>query len=188
MIKLWETATPGGLILEVVALRDILPGEELLMNYGKDWENAWKKHVKTWKPVEGASQYVYPAEMDETAALRTVEEQKTDPYPRNLMTVCNTPDQKRKKRNVVEWYERYEFPFRMEVCHILERKEDEHGDFVYKVMLDWEGYEYDESVPEKERYMDLNVPRRAIRFVDKPNMSDQREFAIMHGCLTWIFR
>jgi len=157
-------------------LRDIQPGEELFLSYGKDWETAWNKHVQEWKPVEGASDYVYPADMDETTPLRTVEEQKDDPYPSNLMTVCQTPDDKRKKSNTVEWYDLYEFPFRLVVCHILERKEDEHGDLVYNVMLDWEGYEYDESVPEKERYMDLNVPRKAIRFVDKPNMSDQRKY------------
>lgn len=167
-------ARPGGLILEVVALRDIQPGEELFLDYGKDWEEAWNKHVKHWKPIEGASDYVYPASMDETAPIRTVEEQKTQPYPANLMTVCNTPDEHRKHSNVVKWYSKYEFPFRMVVCHILERTEDKHGDEVYKVMLDWDTIIYDESIPEEERYIDLNVPREAIRFVDKPNMSDQR--------------
>ena len=119
--------------------------------------------------------YVYPAEMDETAPLRTVEEQKKDPYPRNLMTVCQTPDHQRKKKRTVEWYKKYEFPFRMVACHVMERNEDEHGDFVYTVALDWHGYEFDESIPMNKRYLDLNVPRKAIRFVDKPNMSDQRK-------------
>lgn len=159
----------------MIALRDIQPGEELFMSYGKDWEEAWNKHVKEWKPVEGASKYVYPAEMDETAPLKTVEEQKSDPYPANLMTVCQTPDTEREESNTVEWYEVKEFPFHMVVCHILERKEDEHGDLIYDVMLDWKGYEYDESVPQDKRYMDFNVPRKAIRFVDKPNTSDQRK-------------
>jgi hypothetical protein len=61
-------------------------------------------------------------------------------------------------------------------CHVLERNENVHGDEVYKVMLDWDGIEYDESIPEKERYIDTNVPRKAIRFVDKPNQSDQRTY------------
>jgi hypothetical protein len=114
--------------------------------------------------------------MDETASLKTVEELKTNPYPSNLMTVCQTPDDKRKKTNVVEWYPKYEFPFQMVRCHVLERNENVHGDEVYKVMLDWDGIEYDESIPEKERYIDTNVPRKAIRFVDKPNQSDQRTY------------
>lgn len=178
LLQLWMKATPGGLILEVVALRDIQPGEELYMDYGHDWEEAWNKHVQEWKPVKGAFDYVYPEEMDETAPLRTVKEQETDPYPSNLMTVCSTPDESRKKYHIVEWYERYEFPFRMAVCHIINRKVDEHGDLVYDVMLDWDGNGY-KNVPKKDQYVDLNVPRRAIRFVDKPNLSDQRKFVLV---------
>jgi hypothetical protein len=177
--ELWNVATPGGLILDIVALRDISPGEELFLNYGKEWEEAWNRHVATWKPAVPAGDeddYVYPASMDETASLKTVEELKTNPYPSNLMTVCQTPDDKRKKTNVVEWYPKYEFPFQMVRCHVLERNENVHGDEVYKVMLDWDGIAYDESIPEKERYIDTNVPRKAIRFVDKPNQSDQRTY------------
>lgn len=162
-------------------MRDLVKGEELFMDYGKDWQEAWNKHVQEWKPVEGASDYVYPAEMDETLPLRTVKEQESDPYPSNLMTVCNTPDEYRKKSNVVEWYERdddrYEFPFRMVRCHILERKEDKHGDLYYHVQLDWKNIDYDPNVPKEKRYIDLYVPRRAIRFVDKPDMSDQRTYS-----------
>ena len=181
--ELWTAATPGGLILEVVALRDIQPGEELFLNYGKEWEAAWNRHVQTWKPVKGASEYVYPASMDETAPLRTVEELKTNPYPSNLMTVCETPDETRSESRIVKWYPKYEFPFRMVVCHVLERTENKHGDDVYKVMLDWDGIEYDESIPEQKRYIDYNVPRKAIRFVDKPNQSDQRKYTWSDVCV-----
>ena len=42
---------PGrGLAFEVAALRDIQPGEEVFIDYGVDWENAWNEHVKNWKP------------------------------------------------------------------------------------------------------------------------------------------
>ncbi len=39
-----------GLSMEVVALRDIEAGEEVYMDYGVDWEQAWEKHVATWNP------------------------------------------------------------------------------------------------------------------------------------------
>jgi hypothetical protein len=46
---------PGrGLAFEIFALRDIEPGEEVFMDYGIEWEKAWKKHVTTWKPAPGA--------------------------------------------------------------------------------------------------------------------------------------
>ena len=38
------------LALEIVATRDILPGEEVFMDYGPEWEAAWDKHVQEWQP------------------------------------------------------------------------------------------------------------------------------------------
>jgi hypothetical protein len=37
-----------GLILEVVALRDIEPDEEIFIDYGMEWQQAYDKHVETW--------------------------------------------------------------------------------------------------------------------------------------------
>ena len=42
-----------GLSLEIIALRDIAPGEEVFMDYGEAWEKAWLAHVKAWQPPEG---------------------------------------------------------------------------------------------------------------------------------------
>jgi hypothetical protein len=36
--------------MEIVALRDIYPGEEVYMDYGEAWENAWEKHVANYRP------------------------------------------------------------------------------------------------------------------------------------------
>lgn len=46
--SVWNTR----IILEYVALRDIQEGEEVLVDYGKEWEDSWREHVKNWKPVE----------------------------------------------------------------------------------------------------------------------------------------
>lgn len=34
----------GQLMMEFIALRDIGPGEEIFINYGREWEDAWSKH------------------------------------------------------------------------------------------------------------------------------------------------
>ena len=49
---LQELAKQDGrfLSMEVVALRDIAPGEEVFLDYGVEWEEAWKTHVQTWQP------------------------------------------------------------------------------------------------------------------------------------------
>jgi hypothetical protein len=46
--------TVGGLAFDVVALRDIKPGEEVFIDYGSEWEEAWKQHVASWKPVNAS--------------------------------------------------------------------------------------------------------------------------------------
>jgi len=37
------------LSLEVIATRDIAPGEEVFIDYGVEWEKAWADHVNHWK-------------------------------------------------------------------------------------------------------------------------------------------
>ena len=175
----WKIASPGGLILELVALHDIQPGEEILIDYGKDWEKAWKKHTSSWKPPANANRYVYPAEIDETVPLRTVEEQKTDPYPDNLLTMCNTPDWDREDGNHITWYESKKWAWweMMLYCHILDRTMGENGNYEYTVSLIYSNkpkdMEYDDSVPLKDLYIDFAVPRRAIRFLEKPFYDDE---------------
>ena len=46
-----------GLSLEIVALRDIEPGEEVFMDYGEEWEEAWAAHVASWAPPEDGREY-----------------------------------------------------------------------------------------------------------------------------------
>jgi hypothetical protein len=42
--------TGRGLAMEIVALRDIKAGEEVFIDYGVEWEEAWAAHVAGWKP------------------------------------------------------------------------------------------------------------------------------------------
>ena len=39
-----------GLSLEVIATRDIEEGEEVFIDYGKEWEAAWDRHVHSYRP------------------------------------------------------------------------------------------------------------------------------------------
>jgi hypothetical protein len=177
----WKVTTPGGLILEVVALRDIAPGEEYLLDYGQAWEDAWQAHVAQWKPPLDADSYVYPEDLDETEVLRTVQEQKTNPYPKNLITICNTPDWDRKRGNHVTWKENsYAFGESMALCHILTREKAPNNDYIYTVSLQFHEdrkrkapLEYDETVPFEDQYIDFKVPRKAIRWIEKPYYDDE---------------
>jgi len=178
--EFWKVVSPGGLVLEVVALRDIEVGEEIFLDYGKDWEEAWEQHVVSWSPPEGADSYVYPAEMDETETLRTMKEQKTNPYPANLITMCSTPDWERTEDRHIEWYEDLSYAWweLMVWCYILDKQIGSDGNYEYEVALNFDmvspkTLEFDESIPYERRYIDKKVPRRAIRFMERPYMDDE---------------
>ena len=179
--EFWKIVSPGSLILEVVALRDIEPGEELLLNYGSAWDNAWNAHVTNWQPEPSASQYVYPSEMDETLPIRTIREQVDDPYPTNLVTMCLTNDFDREEHNHVEWSEPSDYSWAegMVLCHVLERTHNSRiGDDLYTVSLVFDSkgkmdITFDSAIPLDDLFIDYHVPRRAVRFIEKPFHDDE---------------
>lgn len=48
----WAYKSGAGLCFDYIATRDIVQGEEILLDYGDDWQAAWDHHVANWKPVE----------------------------------------------------------------------------------------------------------------------------------------
>lgn len=45
--SLHQTHQRAGLAFELIALRDISAGEEVLLDYGDEWDAAWRRHVAT---------------------------------------------------------------------------------------------------------------------------------------------
>jgi hypothetical protein len=93
----WQNVYTTKMAFDYVALRDIEPGEELFLDYGKEWEEAWTWHVQRWEQHEdeiktrdrqyqSASQYNLQYAND---IIRTVKEQENNPYPDNLETRCH---------------------------------------------------------------------------------------------------
>ena len=81
--QLDEAKLSAGLAMELVATRDIKEGEEILLDYGDDFERAWQAHVKQWKPHVD-KEYTVSSDYDILAKeghWRTAHE---DPYPINL--------------------------------------------------------------------------------------------------------
>ncbi|KAL3778141.1 hypothetical protein ACHAW5_003149 [Stephanodiscus triporus] len=96
-----------GLMFDIIATRDLRRGEEILLYYGKDWEESWIRHVKGWMDPEGGlvddtddrprfnmtDRLGLPTITDfnmveKYPIVRTMEEQMEDPYPPHVMTVC----------------------------------------------------------------------------------------------------
>jgi len=94
---------------DIVATRDLQPGEEVLIDYGQEWEEAWNEHVSSWVPETDhvdSSRFncIDDKSCMSTPPIRTVEEQLDDPYPENLSLKCyfNLTDE-REEETSFDW-------------------------------------------------------------------------------------
>ena len=183
--QFWKMQYPGSLILDVVALRNIREGEEIFIDYGIEWERAWEKYVREWKPYQTPNQkyrYEYPFDAmkkhnDPVKPYRTLSEQETTPYAHNILTVCDTKNASAnspgRKEERMKWRPSEHWPENLTACSILTR--------IYNATTETYSYEV-ELWPKEELYgkdltpkvfVDYDVPHSAIRFVDRPFHSDQ---------------
>lgn len=171
-----------GLMIDIVALRDIAVDEEIYIDYGEDWVEAHKAHVAQWRPTEADKKYVSAEEYGRThdvSVIRTIAEQRTDPYPENLETVCfwdteDYEDEEGDETDVYFWSQREEDDECLRPCTILDRlQHSEGGEQLYMVkMLPIDSDEVIGLCTLEDPEVVTNVPRRAIRIIDRPYTSD----------------
>lgn len=81
-----------GLMMEIVALRDIEEGEEIFIDYGDEWQAAWDEHVAEWntKIENGDIAKEWPTRavdlnsIYEHKVYKTEDELKDEPYPEKV--------------------------------------------------------------------------------------------------------
>jgi hypothetical protein len=154
------TETHGkGLVIDIVALDNIKAGEEVYIDYGDAWKKAWNDHVNRWQAPSGAAAYRTADQWYNDVSLnpnrmivKTVDEQKKDPYPDNLQTVCYYDAD----ANILsvdednhitysEWFDGLMPHECFRPCNILERypdDEDENEVLYTAEMLHFEGEEH----------------------------------------------
>lgn len=160
-----EADKTAKLAFEMVVTRPIKKGEEVFMDYGAAWEQAWQEHLRKWEPLEAADSYKpaweFRADMD--TRLKTVFEQMKDPYPNNIQLQCLEQFFK------PGWQQAWEISGNdMEVLYnigrrdvdILRYRESDEGNLLYTV-VDYETNELFED-----------LPRIAFYFVDVPHTTD----------------
>mmetsp|Transcript_6380 Transcript_6380/g.7154 ORF Transcript_6380/g.7154 Transcript_6380/m.7154 type:complete len:618 (-) Transcript_6380:68-1921(-) len=189
-----ESKHSSGLVMEYVATRDIMPKEEILLDYGTEWLNAWINHEKAWKPPINAQAYSPSYIMDDIAGLlRTEKEQLDHPYASNIVTSCfykyaghtrNDGIDAHKTQNTksagqvttVKWeMGRRTFDFsNLRPCSIMQREKLPDGQFIYTVMIkNRPGLVQEDIIPKGQMHVVSSVPRGAIRFTDKMYSTDQ---------------
>ena len=170
------------LALDYVATRDIKQGEELFLDYGDEFEDAWNDHVSNWEGREhGYPGFVYLSarhfnDIMNEVPLRTSSEAYFDPYPPNMQIRCHQdiPDYLPGEliedtwRAISDWSESYGYE-----CEILDRVWDQRFGYLYSIQLRTEMTDrWDEDFEETEILSFQGVPRSSIRFFDLPYSTD----------------
>ena len=179
-----------GLLFDIIATRDIRRGEEILLYYGKQWEESWDEHIQLWASMQDvdANGQVYlnlterlglPSvfefnEVEQNPVVRTKDEQSDNPYPPHVMTRCLfepsencvAPSQSTDFQCQSRWTLTFEV-LNQYPCTILSREHIGGTDWYSAVI----------EVPSEETDITLHLveylPRYAIRFVDRPYSRDQ---------------
>lgn len=173
-LDMFSTAS-ARLALDYVATKDISAGEELFLDYGDIWEEAWNRHVSNWRQDSSAQNYLGARHWNDamgSSPIRTFEEAFYDPYPDNVHIRCHVDilDDDYEPSTKLDWAPAGEYGYE---CEVTERKIDEKGKEVYSVRVLTEAIDRWHTDFEGPELFDLeNIPREAIRFFDVPFTSD----------------
>jgi hypothetical protein len=185
-----------GLLMEIVATKPIAEGEEIFIDYGDRWQEAWDKHEQEWEKAkqEGIIPTDWPIraldlnQQHKTTPFPTVDEQQlktTLMYPDNVMLKCFLMVKKPEGEPAIDesgqkirvWTEGDSPKINVMdsdnlfACTILERQEIADGSWNYTIS--WAGDVGGTLVKQ--------VPHHAIVLVDKPGTGDQHTpFAFRH--------
>ena len=174
-------------MLEMVALRDISKGEEIYLDYGIEWEEAWKMHADSWRPDPTDVKH-YARKMNADARfslIRTLEEQRIDPYPESIFTSCYyklVPDAieklKTSKQSVGTYDPSMIAPRNLRPCLVIQRRgihasPSRKEERLYTVhVLNRPTLDAEQRIPRGHQHF-VVVPRSAIIFSEKTYTSDQ---------------
>ena len=184
----------SGLLLDLVAIRDLKAGEEVLLDYGPDWDAAWMKHVQDWTPPPNSDSYA-PSYVHDDAILqaRTEKELLHHPYPEHIFTSCFFPVNHNEtilRQHIdsgtaagggvttVKWVlTRGMFEYtNLRPCRIIERHGTKYKNvFLYTIqILNRYGLRKEERLLSSSSPLIVtHVPRKAIRLSDKIYTTDQ---------------
>ena len=169
-----------GLSLEVVATRNMYPGEEVLIDYGQNWEAAYEKHVAEWEPPVDDGSYIPVRTMIDNNDFRTVGELEMNPYPENVVSMCyftdgedNEDEDELEDGFILETEmdgSKYVAKDGMDVqewvynCNLVDKETDKDGITVFTVRI-----LYSETM----NYILTGFPEQSITFKTKMYKSDQ---------------
>jgi len=169
------------LAIDYVAVRDIEPGEELFLDYGDAFEDAWKQYLESWNSHEYCTADAFNDRM-KGKELKTHEEQRNAPYPFHLQMECHYTLKRRSWRSKFDPSDdvRQGYP-----CDVLSRNITDNGDTAYsiRILYDISHDNYQVRIPAVRE----GVPREAIQFVEKMTVPTVNAFRHEIGIPDEIF-
>ena len=171
-----------GLVMEVVATRDIQPGEEIFLDYGAEYQEAWDQHAAAWKAgVDGRKEWPLRAAdymaKHSTQPLETAVELGHDPsYPNHVQLKAFLMIEESLRAGSREDPKFWAMPetgtaydsdnlFDL-VVEDRRQIEDEHGNKTFEYLVRWTN---NRGV---DTFVD-HVPSDALVFVDAPGEADE---------------
>jgi hypothetical protein len=176
LMELYETPVgeQGELVMEFVALRDLSPGEEVYIDYGRDWQEAWKKHSSEWEKGTSRNEYISAPEYNELhrgEPIRTEQEQLKQAYPENLQIACLFSNEEGSGETLVQWSDDNSDDECLRPCVAKERVDSTYTVVVYS---NENRLAQKECVPIPKGGITITgVPERAIVLVDRPYSTDK---------------
>ena len=187
----------SGLTVEIVATRDIQESEEILIDYGKEWEDAWNNHLRNWKPPNDTSRtdsdvfHLSAENLNRKSVILTREEQIETPYSPNIMTRCFINADVFRDPSYGKTHGQYDafvWSFYQASadnslpCEVLSRETDNEtgkaidaSDDVYTVLMTLSERKAgrEKWMPERRKVAVTGVPRMGVVFVDRPHLDHQ---------------
>jgi len=170
----------GGLVLEIVATKDIKEGEEVLIDYGDEWQDAWDNHVREWNANKEDSWPLRALDLNQIHKKKAYRTKFEEPYPDNVMLKCFLMVKKPSsddKTGVVEDDEAGR------KVRIWSESDSGKTNIVSNNLFDCDIMSHEET-PEGHQYDVLwtsgssktivkRIPHKAIVFLDRPEEGDQ---------------
>lgn len=171
------------LVMKVVAMREIAEGEEILLNYGRDWEASWQDYQTKWEK-DHESSLKHPLKAEDVRSFyknrpfETAHTLQRNPYPPNMATACFLRTRERPDGQpmvdaatsyaITEWIgpetlEDYQGK-RLFIVDVLDRHEAPGG-FFYN-------YTLNARITATHFEQVVNVPHTACTFVNRPYSGD----------------
>jgi hypothetical protein len=158
----WGDEFHAGLAFDIVALRDISKGQEILIDYGDAWEAAWRDHVAHFDS-RGTENFVFAARLEEdpTLKIRTMYEGSYDKQHKRIQCRTHFAYLRGLYRSFLEPTEPG-----LHECRVVER--DENNDtstYTVEFMEYWSegGFCYSEVLA-----ILWDLPRDVFYFADQP--------------------